>query len=646
MTSQKRLPERRVALLVFLLCLLVTLLAYRPALSAGFIWDDDAHVTRNPTLRSAEGLWRIWTEPRVLPQYYPLVHTSFWAEFHLWQLDPRGYHLVNVLLHAANAWLLWRVLLVLEVPGAFLAASLFALHPVQAESVAWITERKNVLSTFFYLIALLAYWRFRGAEPMSPSRSNWRAYAISLGCFLFALFSKTVACSLPAALLLLRWWKGSRLELRDWLYTAPMFGLGLALAANTTMLERYQVGARGDEWAWTPVERLLIAGRASWFYVSKLAWPSNLTFIYPQWAIDASAWWQYLFPLGALAVLLIAWHVRLVAGRGPLTCLLFFGGTLVPALGFVNVYPMRYTFVADHFQYVACIGLLTAAAAVASTAIGRLPRGLQWMGWAGCGTLVMVLAALTYQQSRIYKSSITLWEDTLAKNSGAWMAHGNLATVYARQGDATRAAPHLAKVVEHYADVAKRRPSSAQAHHNLGAAFLRQGSSRDALRQFEVAVKLDPNDFASRSYLGGLLSQSGMVEEGIGQLREALRVNPKHQAAHFSLGNVLFQQGRTAEAEAHYREAIALNPDDGQAHSNLGLLLTEDGRKAEAARHFLKAIHLTPDEPVVIENLALLRESEGRYAEAWDLYKRIARLNPGSAEVHQRISDLEQRIRK
>jgi len=523
-----------------------------------------------------------------LPQYYPVVHSAFWLEYHAWKLDPLGFHAVNIVLNALNAWLVWKILCLLNVPGALFAAALFAVHPVEVESVAWITERKNVLSTFFFLSALLAYFRFRSIE----SRTRWSYYARSVGCFICALLSKTVTFSLPFTILLLQWWRNRRLEKRDLLYTAPLFVAGFPFAVQTVILERYQVGAKGDEWAWTFVERVLIAGRALWFYAWSLLWPTNLMFIYPQWEIRADLWWQYLFPAAAVAALGLAWFFRYSISRGPLVALLFFGGTLVPALGFVNFYPMRYTFVADHFQYVASIGLLTACASGLILLVRRLPERWREAGYVACALIVLGLAIQTNRQSRIYESSFSLWNDTLSKNPDCWMAHGNLATILAGQGDLAGATAHLQIAVDHYVDVARKWPRSAAAHRNLGMALLRQAHEREALDHFEMAVSLDPNDFAAQNYLGLLLADQGRSDEAVVHLREALRANPRYALAHFNLANVLFKEGHLEEAETHYRETLTLTPFDDEAHNNLGLLLVRSGQTAEGTREFLKAEEL------------------------------------------------------
>jgi hypothetical protein len=389
------------------LIVLLVFLAYLPALRGGFIWDDDAYVTHNPTLHDLGGLQRIWFELGAVPQYYPMVHTTFWLEYHLWGLHPVGYHLINVLLHAAAAIFLWQVLLRLRIRGAWLAAVLFALHPVCVESVAWITERKNVLSAVFYFTAALAFLRFVALEePDGPNRLRWYWYLGALVLFMAALLSKTVTCTLPAALLLVCWWKKGRVQRGEILPLLPFFALGVGLGLITAWMEKFHVGAQGAEWSLTFADRCLIAGRALWFYAGRLVWPAHLTFIYPRWKIEPEVWWQWLFPVAAVGVVAGLWLARRRIGKGPLVAVLFFAGTLGPALGFVNVYPMRFSFVADHFQYLASVGLITLCA----VGLARMPRVMP-------ATLVVLLGALTWQQAGIYRNLETLWRDTLARGA-------------------------------------------------------------------------------------------------------------------------------------------------------------------------------------------------------------------------------------
>ncbi len=367
----------------------LVLAAYWPALGGGLLWDDDAHVTQ-PALRSLHGLWRIWSEPGATQQYYPFLHSLFWVEHRLWGDAPLGYHLANVLLHLAGCYLLFRVLRRLDVPGALFAASVFAVHPVCVESVAWISEQKNTLSTVLYMAAALVFLRF-------DQRRRPPAYALATVFFALALLSKSVTASLPAALLVVLWWKGRLSWRASVMPLVPWFVMSAAAAAITPWVERKFVGAYGAAFALSAAERVLIAGRAVWFYLGKLLWPADLEFIYARWNVDARDAAQYLFPAGAALVLAALFLVRHRL-RGPLAAGLLFCGTLFPALGFINVYPFVFSFVADHFQYLAAASMLPAICAALALVARRLPGGAPAAALEAAALVFVVLAALTLRQ--------------------------------------------------------------------------------------------------------------------------------------------------------------------------------------------------------------------------------------------------------
>ncbi len=418
--------------------LITAFMAYLPTFDAGFIWDDDFYVAQNMALRDGAGLRRIWLDPMSIPQWYPVVHTTFWVEYQLYGLQPLGYHVINVLLHLLSVWLLLLVLGRLAVPGRLFAVALFACHPVMVESVAWVTERKNVLSLAFYLCSLLAYLRFwpiqwgeEEAERHSAAKSRL-FYALALLSFAMALLSKSVTCSLPAAILLLIYWKKGRLQVADVLPVIPFFVIGLAAGLHTSHLEQVKVGAVGAEWEMSFLESCLVAGRSLVFYASKLVWPDQLVFNYPRFVIDSGVWWQPLFPIGALAAIIGAFWWRERIGRGTFVGLSLFAGTLFPALGFIAVYPFRYSFVADHFQYHASIGLLVLIAAGSCSLAARLRR--ENLGFAVACLVVLALAILTSIACRKYENAETLYRSILREHEASWFAHNNLGAELIVQG--------------------------------------------------------------------------------------------------------------------------------------------------------------------------------------------------------------------
>ena len=618
-----------------LILLLAVLAAYVPAIRAGFVWDDEHYVTENPTLRSLDGLRAIWLEPRATPQYYPLVHTSYWLEYRLWGLTPLGYHLVNVLLHATSAILLWRLLRRIGVPGAWLAAAVFALHPVHVESVAWITERKNTLSTAFYLLAALAYVRFARIDhdqPDAPRRWAW--YPPALILFLCALLSKTVTCSFPAAALLVIGYKRGRLRLADVTPLIPFFLLGLLLGLNTAWLEQQHVGAQGQEWALSFVDRCLIAARALWFYLGKLAWPANLTFTYPRWHIDASVWWQYLYPAAALALVASLWLFRRRLGLGPLVAALFFGGTLLPALGFVDVYPMRFSFVADHFQYLASIGPIALVAA----ALTRLARSAQQriassrpqsLGgsvlaacrWAAPALILIILATLTWRQSRSYKNLETLWRDTLAKNPSAWMAHYNLANLLQARGDTDEA-------IERYRRATQIKPDFAEGHYNMGVALRSAGKLSAAVEQFRKALQIEPRHADAHNNLGAALSEQGMHEEAIGHLTAALKIRPDDVVTLSNLASVMLHVDRTEEAARVYRTALAIDPSNPDLHADLARTLDRLGAVQDAVKQYEVSLRIDPNRIQTRLDLASLLLRHRRTEPALRQYQLVLEMDP------------------
>jgi tetratricopeptide (TPR) repeat protein len=611
---------------------------------AGFIWDDDRYIENNPAMSSLAGLRRFWLGPLPTPQYYPLTHTTFWLEHQVWGPNPLGYHLTNVALHAANALLLWRLLGRLGVPGAYWAAAVFALHPVHVESVAWVSERKNVLSALFYLLSFLAFLRFWPPEEGSPRPAGrWRFYGLALLLFLAALLSKTVACSLPAALLLVRWWKQGRVTGRDVLATAPLFVLGLALGLQTAYVEKHEVGASGEEWNYSCLERPLIAGRAAWFYVAKLAWPTGLTFLYPRWPVSAGSWWQYGFLLAALAVPVTLYLLRGRLGRGPLTAVLFFGGTLVPALGFFNVYPMRFSFVADHFQYLASVGLLALAAAGAWRALAHGPGCRRPVRWGLGGLLVVTLAVLTWQRAETYHDRMTLWTDTLAKNPDCWVAYSNRASLYQDRGQFPQALRDYDRVIELEPDLGEAylnrgdvyyqlgqpqeavrdftraiglRPDDGRAYANRAAAYHRLGRQADAVRDYTRVIELQPGlaePYASR---GTLYLELGQPQQAVADCTRAIELQPDSATAYGARGAAYQMLSQVEPALADLTRAIQLRPDLAPAYNSRGIVYQQLGDPRQAVRDFTRAIELRPRAPQVYFNRAVAYYDMREYGEA------------------------------
>ena len=574
--------------------------AYLPALHGGLLWDDNMHVTR-ADLRSLDGLWRIWFDLGATQQYYPLLHSAFWLEHRIWGDAVLGYHLANVVLHAASACLVAMIVRRLALPGAWLAGFLFALHPVCVEAVAWISEQKSTLSGVFYLAAALTYSRFDRTRRKSR-------YFLALGFFILALMTKTVTATLPAALLVIFWWQRGRLEWRRdvrplllWLVLGATAGLFTAWVERTPRF----IGAQGSEYALTGAERVLLAGTVPWFYAWKVLWPVDLMFIYPHWKLDAAEFRQYILPL-AFATVAIAFALLARKKRGPLAALLFFTGTLFPVLGFLNVYPFRYSYVADHFQYLAMLGIVVPAAYGLTVLARRISRGTI-AAIALPALLVTILGAATRQQSGIYRDYETLFRETLERN-----------------------------------------PGSSFLHNNLGVILMSSGREKEAAAEFEKAVRLTPASPEYHVNLGLALAQlPRRLPEAIGEYQTALRADPKSQAAHLNLGLALAQlPGRLPDAIAEYRKAIASsqatmrsNPDYWQAHLNLGIAYAQlPERQADAIAELQTALRTKPDSAMAHFHLGNTFHKMGRLPEAIAEYQASLNIEPGAPEVHYELA--------
>jgi Tfp pilus assembly protein PilF len=610
-------------LALFVALSLAVLLAYAPALHGGPLWDDDAHMTA-PALRTPGGLVRIWIEPGATQQYYPLVHSAFWLLHHFFGDRTIAYHLVNIELHALSAFLLALILRRLAVPGAMLAAVIFALHPVQVESVAWITELKNTLSGALYLGAALVYLRFD--ETRRP-----RTYVAAFALFTLALLTKTVTATLPAALLVIAWWRRGRVRWREDVGPlASWIAIGVAAGIMTAWMERNVLGAAGPAYALSAIERVLLAGRGVLFYLGKCLWPAHLTFIYPRWQISAGDGRQYLYPAAVAALFAIAWMLR-TRSRTPLAVLLLFVGTLVPALGFVNVYPFRYSFVADHFQYLAMISVIAGVAAALATALDRQRLSRRWLP-AVTAAVAGLLGILTWQQSRDYVSAQVLYETTLQRNPAATMARINLALIYLERGSAAAAVAQLEEAV-------RLAPANDEAWVNLGIALSKSGRPADAGAAYREAIRLNPRNAGAFNNLGAILEQTGQLQEAASIYRQASQLAPGSVEAHENLGRVLLALDQAAAALPHLTAALQLRPEKAATRYLLGMALADADRLPEAVAAFQEALRdpALAQWPEAHNDLGVALARLGRPNEAIAQFTEALRLRPDFADARANL---------
>jgi protein O-mannosyl-transferase len=617
MTEPQTLDQGKTARATWLFALaliLIALLLYRPAWHGQPVWDDDAHIT-HPVLRSWHGLVQIWTQIGATQQYYPLVHTAFWIEQKLWDDSFLGYHLVNILLHGASAIVLLQILLRLKIPGAWLGAALFALHPVQVESVAWISELKNTLSGAFFFCSILVYLRF-------DERRTAFSYVGSLVLFILGLLCKTAIAPLPAIIAVIVWWKRERIRLRhDLLPVMPFFVLGLLAGSFTALFERIFVGAAGSEFQLSILQRCLIAGRDFWFYLFKLVWPAKLTFIYPRWSVSGAVWWQYLFPIGMLLVLAYAWHLR-SRSRGLLAATLIFLGLLLPALGFIDVFPFLYSFVADHFQYLACAAPLTLFATGLTVGLDRLaPAAKKFLGPAVSVCLLSALGLLSWRQAHDYRDVETLWRTTIARNPSCWMAYSNLGSFLSGMGLTDEAIQNFRRALE-------LRPEQTKDRNNLGKALLQQGRFTEGMKEFQAALRISPNDPVTENNIGAAYLQKDDVENALDHLRKAVREGPRNADAYINFGNALLKKRDFDAAIAAYSATLELPFDQAESHYSIANALRQKGENGDAILHYQLAIQLRPDYVDAHNNLANALRQQERIGEAIQEYQAALKYRP------------------
>ena len=637
-------------MLVALLLVGATFVVYLPALGGGYVWDDDLHLLNNPVLRPG-GLAKIWV-PGTYINYWPLTFSIYWLEDKLWGIaHPIGFHLVNVLLHSVCALLVWRVLLRVHVQGvdkgpafdetqrprleadwgttssgALLGAAIFALHPVNVESVAWVAQLKNVLSLFLTLLVVLFYLRHERT-------GEWGIYVLAVAVFGLSTLAKGMGVTLAFVLLALAWWQRGKISRRDVWRVAPFLVIGLVMACVEVAMQN-----EGQPWAVprtdSQLARLAGAGWCVWFYLYKLFWPLNLSFVYPRWTINSGELRSFVPDALLLGTMFVAWWQRRSWGRGLFMLLFCYVALLLPVLGFANIYFMRYSLVADHWQYAA---MIVPAAGVGARLAAWARRGIPQIA-VSVGVVVMLgsLGALTYRQAGIYKDVETLWGDVIKRNPDSWMPRHNLGNWLANRG-------RVEEAVVHYEAVVRLKPDDFQAYNNLGVMLQRLDRPQEAIVNFERALEINADYALARQNLipeykrlgKRLLSGERDYEAARRYYIRATQLAPDDTDAHFGLGVALIGTANMSEAVDELQKAVTLSPAFVDAHDTLARILAtrapaDGGNPDRAIREALQACVLTAyQDGLRLDALAIAYASAGRFDEAVATQKKALQLVQG-----------------
>ena len=615
------------------LCALVAV-SFFPALSGGFVWDD-LIIVQEPAVRAWSGLGTIWFSPadmKMEEHYWPIPYTAFWLQHKLWGMDPFGYHLVSVLLYMANVLLLWRLLRCLAVPGAWAIAAVFAVHPMHAESAALAIGSKDLLCGLFYLAATLCWIRStdgmgNGRDPSASIRAPSQGlYLAALGLFAAAMLSKSAAVTLPVAFAILLWWKNGRVTLADAWRIAPF--LVVALCISMADMYYYQSG-RDFGIDHGPVERVLFAARALWFYAGKLVWPAELAVVYPLWDIDVGDLLAWGWLVAAVAVAALLWYGRHRLGRGPLAGAAFFAVTLAPVLGFVDFGHLTISPVGERYAYLPGIGVIAVLAGAAAHGASRLPTRGKIGASAVLVAVLAVFGSLAWEQTAVYRDKVTFYEHVVSLNPGA-PVHGNLANALI---DAGRPAEALAAgriAVE-------RRPESAVLRVTLGAALLALGHTGQAEESFRRALELDPGHKYAPYNLAEMLKGQERFGESLEWYRAALDIDPEFALAHAGMGEALFRSGQYGQATESLAQAVSLQPesaDTADRHVAMGRAYQQLGRTDEAAEQYERALDIDSGNARALDSLAVLHFQLRRYEEALRLYDTLIEIGEANALIY------------
>ncbi len=636
--------------------IIITIIVYYPSLKGDFLWDDDLFLTENRLIKDDNGLSLFWFTTEA-PDYFPLTSTTLWIEWRLWGKNPLGYRITNLILHITNSLLLWLLLHKLKIPLPWLAGLLFAIHPVNVESTAWITERKNLVSMIFYLLSLISFTKFEESEKRY-------LYILSLFTFLLALLGKTSVVMLPLVLLFFSWWKKGNAPLKEIRLYIPFFLLSLILGLVTVWFQYNR--AIGDDIVRTDnlLSRLSIAGIALWFYLYKALLPFHLSFVYREWSIDEREILSYIPGILFVLSMYILWLKRKTWGRPFFFAVGLFSINLFPVLGFFNIYFMRYSPVADHWQYFSIAAIIALATGGGSTLFRRIPSLYRYAVILPVAVAIL-LSVLTWNRTKAFRDVESLWKDTLHKNPNAWMAYNNLGLHHARQGKTEEAISLYVKSLEikpdhweaynnigiammkkgnlkeaeqHLRKALIHKPNSRDVLNNLGVTLLKQERLEEAAQYFRRILSDNPGYIEAMINLGNTLLKSGSIDEAIDSYTKAMNIDPRNPELNNNLGKAFEIKGKPEDAVKLYKNALKGRPDYTETHKNLGIIFAKTKNLDKALYHLQKAAALNRNDMDVRYNIALALELKGDISRAVREYENLLKITPNRPELMDKLA--------
>ena len=644
----------------------LTLWIYWPALNGDFIWDDGWYLTNNPLVQDLNGLWKFWFQPGTWVEYYPIQETVQWVQWQLWGKETLGYHLTNLFLHLVSALLVWRLLAKFGLRFAWLGGLIFAVHPVQVESVAYISELKNTLSLPFFLLAMGRWIDF-------DEHRRKQDYQWALFLFVVAMLCKISMAPFPLIILLYAWWKHGRVERKDLVASAPFFVVSLVLGYATVWAGSTYVQVNHAIVPETPLSglfsRIEAVGLDATVYFARCFLPGEVMLVYPQWPLHSDSVVQYLPWLVFAGTMGLLWSKRRTWGRHALLGLGFFLLMLLPFLGFIAVSYMNFIWVLDHLLYLPIIGLIGLFVAFCEGLRAQIPTSFRPLATGLFALIVALMAWQSHAFAELFVNEETLWTYVLQRNPTVWIAHDdlgvklverkrydeaivqlqdalalrpnywdgyfNLGIAYDKLGRETEAEPYFRKALS-------LNPNNPDIYLNLGEMLRRQGHLAEAESLFRQGLKIEPDNEALCINLGGMLFQSGRADEAISLYEQAVAVSPKFAQLQYNLGTVLLQTGDVPKAADHLATAVELDPKLAPAHASLGVALARGRHFPEAIDEFQAALAIGPDSAEIRDNLALALTQSGDIAAAIDQFRKALDLDPNDAKARDGIDKLQQ----